>query len=351
MNMDFERLLLEKMNTAILLVSRTMEILYANGAAHKFFDRQDSMAGLFVDEVAGENGLTFQQLASDALGDGGEALPHEAILLTPDGEFRTLLMSALRIGEDIAVIFTDLTDLRALQRQRERAARMLFLEKFAGGVADEMTGPLSVLKVCANGDPNRIRNMDNPLLLREVVRRETSRLSELLKRLEKFANPGVPRPQPVNVNELVADVISYISNESVNGQIPIHFEPDDQVPLALLDPEQGRRALSEILAFMTAVAAECIEPSVLIKVCECPAIQGIASNSVEILIRGNTGECEEIYPADLFNPIIHGTHGGADLAFVKQFVISHGGQIEVLHEDGIGTTFSLLFPAHQVNVE
>lgn len=139
--------LLDLMPAAVITVDRAMAIRYANPSACRLLcSTPGELLGRPLDEAAGENGLIFHQLVQEALENGQPAEPRERLLLTESGETRNVQVTGVRKGDCVTCFITDLSRVRQGQRQREKAARTLILERLASGVAHELDQALEYLR-------------------------------------------------------------------------------------------------------------------------------------------------------------------------------------------------------------
>ena len=96
-------------------------------------------------------------------------------------------------------VFSDLTPLKELERQRRRAERLAYFEALAAAIAHEIKNPLVAIKTFAQLEPRR---RDNETFLENfgrVVTREIGRMERLVERLRTLSRPASRPRHPLDV--------------------------------------------------------------------------------------------------------------------------------------------------------
>ena len=241
-----------------------------------------------------------------------------------------------------AVIFQDLTDLRAMEERVTRSERLADLGAVAAGLAHELRNPLASMM----GSVELLRQSPgmavDDLRLTGIVLREAGRLEELVTQFLAYARPAEPQRLRVDLAGVVADTVAVFANDPAAEQVTLvqRLEP---APVHA-DPDQLRQVLWNLLRN----AAEAV------------AAGGGAGREVRVSTAAEPGggavlrvedQGPGIAPSDLerlFLPFFttkrQGT--GLGLATVHRIVDAHGGT--VVAESGIGpgagARFTVRFP-------
>jgi two-component system sensor histidine kinase PilS (NtrC family) len=298
----------------------------------------EAMAGLALVEVRGRPASAV--LPPFEAGTGRGEVAH----VNARGE-RVLLgySSFPLVGRDdrplgTAIIFQDLTRLRAMEEAVQRSARLADLGRVAAGLAHELRNPLasisgSVELLCAQAAPDA---EDRRLM--EIVLSETSRLDRLVTEFLHFARPPPLRRVSVDLSGVLGETLEVFSHDPAAAGLSL--ERDLRPAPADCDPFQVRQVAWNLL--LNAAQVPRHHAGGRIRVSCGPLPEGGASFTVE-------DDGAGISPADLeriFLPF-HSTKergSGLGLATVHRIVDTHGGQIAVDTALGQGARFTVRLP-------
>jgi two-component system sensor histidine kinase PilS (NtrC family) len=271
---------------------------------------------------------------------------HEAEMVTAAGESRLLGYTAFdlrgRTGRapGTAVIFQDLTELRAMEEAVQRSKRLADLGTLAAGLAHEVRNPLAAISGCVEllRGVQGLPAQDQRVL--EIVLRETGRLDGLLTRFLEFTRPPRPQRVPTDLAALLGETLDVFAGDPVAAGLQV----DRALSTARVacDPDQVRQVAWNLLAN----AAQAIQESGgrgRIRVsCELTA-DGGGSVMVEDDGPGIApGELTRIF-TPFFSTKPKGT--GLGLAVVQRIVDGHGGSVSVASKPGQGARFTVRLPA------
>ncbi len=145
-----------------------------------------------------------------------------------------------------AVIFQDLSGLRAMEERVQRSERLADIGRVAAGLAHElrnpvaaMSGSIELLRAGLELAPEEARLMD-------IVTREATRLNELVTRFLEYARPSVPRRAPTDLGRLAADTLEVFANDPAAASIRV--ERDLAPAPCRCDPDHMRQVLWNLLA-------------------------------------------------------------------------------------------------------
>ncbi|HTP26535.1 MAG TPA: ATP-binding protein [Anaeromyxobacteraceae bacterium] len=245
-------------------------------------------------------------------------------------------------GEEIgrAVIFQDLTQLRAMEAEVQRSERLADLGSVAAGLAHELRNPLAsmagsieLLKGAPGLGQAEARLMD-------IVLREAGRLEQLVASFLEFSRPTPPRRERIDLERILTDTLEVFANDPLAARVEV--ERALMPAVAWCDPDQLRQVFWNLLANAAQACAEQGEGKGRVRV-ECRSDGGSAQCSVEDNGPG-------IAPGDLariFTPFFttkdRGT--GLGLAIVQRIVDVHGGTLSVDTSPGRGSRFTIRLPA------
>lgn len=236
-----------------------------------------------------------------------------------------------------AVLFQDLTEMRAMEERMRRSERLAELGRVTAGLAHELRNPLAsmsgsveLLKAGAGlGDEER--------RLMEIVLREAGRLNQLVTRLLEWSRPAPLRREVTDLGRLLDETLAVFQNDRGAGRV--RLEKDLRPAVAACDPDQIRQVFWNLLAN----AAQAMNGTGgRIRV----SCAGDGDGAWVAVADDGPG----IQPGDLprvFEPFFttkrEGT--GLGLATVQRIVDAHGGTIEVESAPGRGAAFTVRLPA------
>ena len=254
-------------------------------------------------------------------------------------EMRSELEEAARTLEDkVRARSEELGRMQARMAQSERLASIGVL---AAGVAHEINNPLGgilaltslTLEDLPPTDPSR----EN---LEEVVR-QTRRCGEIVRHLLEFSRQHEARPEPTDLDELLARTLALLERQSIFHNIRVERDLQPHLPPVVADPSQLQQVFVNIL--MNAVQAMAERGTLTIA-----TAHDVVRDEV-VLSFHDTG-CG--IPADkighVFDPFFttkgSGEGTGLGLSIAYGIVSRHRGTIGVESEPGVGTTFTIRLP-------
>lgn len=260
-----------------------------------------------------------------------------------------IILVVVRIASFLADAIRKSDEAReSLIAQTEHTDRLASVGRLAAGVAHEINNPLAIIgaKTQLMQDllvqEKNFTLRDKFLTQLDAMRNAVSRSQTITHRLLGFARRMEARKEPVNINEVIAEVISFLEREAryQNIQIEQTLQPD--LPTISSDHGQLQQILFNIIN---------------------NAIDAAGKNGkIVIQTRRNNGDRIQIDIADngpgmlmevqkkIFEPFFttkndqtkQGT--GLGLSITYGLVKKLKGEIEVQSEIGVGTIFTLTFP-------
>jgi two-component system sensor histidine kinase PilS (NtrC family) len=238
-----------------------------------------------------------------------------------------------------AVIFQDLTALRAMRAEVQRSERLADMGRLAAGLAHELRNPLAsmagsieLLRAAPGLSAGDARLMD-------IVLREAARLEQLVAAFLAFSRPAPPRREAVELDRAVAEALEVFGHDPAAGRV--RLERDLAPAVAYCDADQVRQVLWNLLSNAARAAGQG-DGGGTVRV-RCAAEGERARLEVE-------DDGPGIPAADLphlFTPFFTTREGGTGLglATVQRIVDAHGGAVGVDSTPGQGTRITVRLPA------
>ena len=235
--------------------------------------------------------------------------------------------------------FQDLTEIKTLRDQAERARQLAVLGQLATGLAHEIRNPLSSISGSVEmvRESNALSPEDGRLL--GIVISEVERLNSLVTTMLQVGRPSSIEPQPIDLRSIASDVVAVARGEASpsNGLRIDEISPVEPV-IARVDPDRMRQVLWNLVK--NAVQASPYRSTVEVRT----GRNGDGRPFVEVADEG-PGITEDRRER-LFDMFYSGrSHGvGLGLALVKQIVDQHEGQIDIMDRAERGTIFRVTLP-------
>jgi two-component system sensor histidine kinase PilS (NtrC family) len=299
----------------------------------------EQITGLRLADVQGEPAARFFPTFT---GEGRD----EAELVTASGERRLLGYTVFdlhgRRGErsGTAVIFQDLTDLRAMEEAVERTKRLADLGTVAAGLAHELRNPLASISGCVEllRGAQGLSAEDQRVM--GIVLRETGRLDGLLTRFLEFSRPAPLQRVPTDLAVVAGETLDVFAADPVAAGL--RLERRLVTARVSCDPDQLRQLAWNLLVNAAQAIREAGKGGVITVTCE-PAPDGGALLAVADDGPGlPPGAAARIF-TPFFTTKPAGT--GLGLAVVHRIVDAHGGAIVVESPPGEGARFAVRLPA------
>ena len=266
-------------------------------------------------------------------------------LILPNQTLYLLLKTTVlkdEAGRDLGVVivFEDLTEL-------ERAQRLAAWREVARRIAHEVKNPLTPLKLAAQrlqrryadrfGEDGRVFQECTQIIVNQV-----EELQNLVNNFALFARLPQLTLAPQDFNALVQETV--ILYREFQPRVALEFHPDPQLPPVLLDREQVKRLLLNLLD--NALASIDGVGTIMVSIRRTPA-----DGRVELSVADTGRGVPDRDKVRIFEPYFSTKRGGTGLglAIVNSIVAEHQGHIRV--EDNVprGTKFIIDFPMHRAD--
>lgn len=249
----------------------------------------------------------------------------------------------LRSGEGELIgligVCQDLSDIKRMEERMRQADRLAAIGRLAANLAHEIRNPLAAVTGAIEQMGQELPLDDTQKRLMQIVLKESSRLNQIVSEFLQYARPSPLRRQPVNLAELLEEVVGLLECHPLSAKVKIAREYGPELPV-LVDANQLRQAVWNLALNAVQAMPEGGELTVGAR-----ALNGTGSRLFVWVADTGHG----IGSADLphiFEPFYStkpdGT--GLGLAVVHRVVQDHGGEVEVKSVPGAGSTFTLRLP-------
>ena len=228
--------ILESVPSGVISFNENLEITMVNPAAERIlgFERRQ-VAGRRADEVL--NGriarLIEEKKTVERQELSYEASPARQLWL---GFSLNPLRDAGGRRAGLILVFTDLTELKVLERQAELRRRLSSLGEMAAGLAHELRNPMAVISgyakllARANGDQSADQSVDcgdredrkrvfpseKEKAAALAIGKEVAAMNSIINRFLSFANPATPSLEPLSRDDLMG-ILKTCMNATLAG--------------------------------------------------------------------------------------------------------------------------------------
>jgi two-component system, NtrC family, nitrogen regulation sensor histidine kinase NtrY len=265
-------------------------------------------------------------------------------LVLPDQNLYLLVKTTIlkdEAGQDLGVVlvFEDLTEL-------ERAQRLAAWREVARRIAHEVKNPLTPIKLAAQRLQRRFSGHlgEDEQIFEEctqIIITQVEGLKNLVNEFSRFARLPQLTLAPHDLNALVQETLALY--QEVQPRITLEFQPDPKLPALLLDKEQVKRMLLNLMD--NALAAIPGQGTITV------SVRGDLAQERVTLIVADTGiGIPERDKIRIFEPYFSTKRGGTGLglAIVNSIVSEHQGFLRVENNIPRGTRFIIDIPMHKV---
>jgi PAS domain S-box-containing protein len=247
------------------------------------------------------------------------------------------------------VIFEDVTARVELETQLQLREKMASLGLLAAGVAHEVNTPLTGISSFTQMLQDQISEDDPRAKLLYKIERQTERASKIVNNLLNFARQGRASFVPVNVNDVIRDVLSLLEHQLTRARVKVRLELGDDVPQVMGDENKLQQVFLNLI--LNAQDAMASGGWLTIKT---SATTPTSEGSQEfVAIVSDTGQgisqddIKRIYDPFFTTKRAGASGTGLGLSITYGILQEHSGQIGVESSLGQGTSFQIRLPAHR----
>jgi PAS domain S-box-containing protein len=343
-------LILAHVGHPIAVCDEIGRFILLNQSAERLFQIGDGAAGS-AGRAARNNSVKLTSFIS-ALASGNErGRQAEIELVDPEtGEPLPMEITSAEVTDAqdqttaVVSILHDLTEIRELERRRVEqqlfeSEKLAAVGRLAASIAHEVNNPLEAIKNSLYLMTST-RNIEQHARFLEVARKETERVSHIIRQMLGFARRS-GEVEPVDLNHLLEETLILVEKKMKQERVEVVCRFDPTLPLVRARADQLRQVFLNLLlnaqqaiegagtiTISTALFAQDLHPSVAVEVSDTG--RGITAADMDRIFE------------PFFSTRPKGT--GLGLWVTHDIVRHHGGRIEVESTPGRGTTFRVVIP-------
>src|SRR3989338_1802151 len=259
-------------------------------------------------------------------------------------EEKTLKINAVPIIrndvlEGAVLVFHDITELRKLERVRQ---------DFVANVSHELRTPISSIKGYAETLlEGAIDDKDNLREFISIIYQDSNRLANLIDDLLDLAKIESGKMKmvfvPLDINPILDRCLGVLDKSIKGKQLSVSLNIPDSIPKVLADDKRLSQVFLNLLDNAVKYTSDGGAIKVNISLSDKFVQVDVSDTGMGIPEQDLPRIFERFYLVDKARSReLGGT--GLGLSIVKHIVLSHGGQVWVKSEQGLGSTFSFTIP-------
>jgi two-component system, NtrC family, sensor histidine kinase HydH len=221
--------------------------------------------------------------------------------------------------------------------QLRHADRLALLGQMSAGISHEIRNPLASIQGAVEILGQAVPTEDPRSEFAQIARKEVARLEKLTTEILQFSRPTPPEKRNTDSAEIIEAACRLVADQARRQKIELIRRIDQPVPTILVDPEQLKQVLINLL-----INATQAQPGGGQIVVSAKAESGEWIISVQDAGSGIPKEKLDRVFDPFFTTKKEGT--GLGLSISYQLVKNNGGRIWVTSQPGQGSCFSIAFP-------
>jgi two-component system sensor histidine kinase HydH len=340
--------ILSTMESGVIAVAADGSITLFNAAA-------EEMTHLRADQLKGRSSNNLPVPLAHALRDavtGSKAQTEVEMSIDTGTGYPVPIISSSSTLRDRAgallgavTVFSDLSRVKELEREKRRVERLASIGALASGLAHEIKNPLVAIKTFAELLPERYADEDFHNDFSKVVVREIERIDDLVARLRGLT-PTVHRLVPIDILGPIRETLVLLKGQFEQAHVTVRTSFHSGLPLVAADANQLKQLFLNICVNAVEAMSSGGELSVRVK-------SQMASGSPTVTVEfEDTGGG---IPADLvpkiFDPFVTTKERGSGLglSICRGIADAHKATIYAANS-GRGAVISIDFPALSLEV-
>jgi signal transduction histidine kinase len=243
----------------------------------------------------------------------------------------------------VSAINRMVTELEKRQEQLVRSRQIASLATLSAGIAHEINNPLNNISLILESmleDVEELSGPDRDSLLQEAMG-QADRASDIVKNLLEFTRSSHPKPEDVNVEDLIDRTARLVRNELDLHQITFTKEIRQELPRLHLE----RGGLQQVLLNLFLNSIQAMQDGGELRVV-VDRTETFDEARIDIIDTG-PGIPEDIQ-SRIFDPFFttkkDGVGTGLGLSVSYTIIDKNGGRMTVSSEPGEGACFSIFLP-------
>ena len=346
---------LRSVKTAVMTVDGGGRLAFINPAAERLLGLDGSqMTGMPVLDRLAEMAPDLHDAIVSGLRRGRRVGRGEGSVTRPDGKRFPIGLSTTTFEQAsdgstaVTALFTDLSELKALQDLHLRAERLEAVAALSASLAHEIRNPLASIRSSVEQLAGSASADADDRVLAQLIVRESDRLSRLLGEFLDFSRVRASNFTRVDLHDVAVETARLLREHpdygpgvelEVQGE-PLYIQADEDllhrtVSNLMLNAVQACQGQGRIVTSVSHVVAGELPPGATIE------------DPVRLVVEDDGPGIDPDLLDRLFQPFVSRRPGGSGLglAIVQRAVEAHRGLVMVKSSPGRGARFTVYLPS------
>jgi PAS domain S-box-containing protein len=339
------RTTLATIESGVVAVGSRGRVTVFNKAAEQFTGQSaETIRGRGVEQLPSVLG----RLIEATLNDGLSRSQVEIALPSPSGQMVPLmcttspLLSPQGALVGAVAVFSDLSRVKELERERRRAERLASLEAITAGMVHEIRNPLVAIKTFTQLLPSRFNDPGFRDTFSRVAGQAITRMDDLLDRLRMLSSASRQPMEPVDVTVPLGETLDLLQPQLEERRVTLRRVGDGTPRQVLGNASQLEQLFLNLC--LNALDAMDSGGELTVRVADLSEAGG---STLLVEVSDTGGGIPDDIIEQIFNPFVttkaHGT--GLGLAICRAITDAHRAILRVRNNVGrAGCTFTVEFP-------
>jgi len=338
--LEYSERLLESLDSAVVAIDVSGKITSFNPAAKELLGVSETDRGALLDVLPSEVGWALAVAITDPwLPRGVEVtINHE-----PQGALHVVLSTAVLHDDKgqvagALVVVTDLSTIKALEKNQRRVEHLAIMARFYAGIAHEIRNPLAAISNFIAMLPDRFGDPEYRDTAVRLLPMEVDRIVRLADRLRLMAPSEGGRLSVVALPPLLNDIVTIHSPAAREQQVKLSLQCPGELPKILGDPGQLVQLFVNLLK--NAIEAMPAGGTVVIEAEQASGRSTLEHVTVRVIDEG--GGIDPAVRAKVFEPFFttkpSGT--GLGLSICREIADFHHARLTLLSRYAYGGTIA-----------
>ena len=247
---DYTRQVIASMAHGVMSIGTDGHVVFSNKQALSLLEIPEAESGQLNLRTIFDFDATGIAKTLEA---GTPVLNHEMRFQRRSKDAIPLMLTATPIKDEAddrlgaVVVIRDMSAIKHLEEQVQRAEKLAAVGRLAAGVAHEIRNPLSSIRGFAYLLGKRQREESPEREYADVMVREIDRINHVVSDLLNFARPMKLEPEDICLADIIDHVVALVSADTKTQEIDVHVHHDRNCPRLFADPNQLSQAILNLI--------------------------------------------------------------------------------------------------------